>query len=326
MNKGIVIGIDGGGTFTRVAIADMNGHLLAFSKKAGSHPEKNQDPEGNVKSAITEALQKANRQAADVHYIAGGFAGLDHSEDKKWANKYTTLSGLNAPKSLLNDAEIAQYGAFLGEEGIIAIAGTGSIVLGKNEDGKVIRNYDFHHDSLAGARYLSYEAIYDIITQENTQEDQKFIKAVLEYWGTENIDALRLQASQGFLNNHIEAVQKLSKMSSIVVHFAEKGSPVAYSSCHKVINSLARGINLVSSMFSSQKVPLSFSGGVITSPFMTNLMKQHLASSGQSKKEFLYKEPTLPPVLGAVLYAYNKLGISFDEPIVTSMKLSFKCE
>lgn len=324
MKKGIVIGIDGGGTYTRVLIADMSGNILGFSKKAGSHPEKNQDPEGNVKLAIIEALQKADRQAADVQYITCGFAGLNHPEDKKWASKYITLSGIHAPQSLLNDAEIAQYGAFLGEEGIIAIAGTGSIVLGKTEEGKIIRNYDFHHDSLAGARYLSYEAIYDIITRENTLEDQKFIKTVLDFWGTDKVDSFRLMASQGFLSNNIEAIQRLSKMASIVVNFAEQGTPIAYRSCLKVINSLTRGIHLVSSMFSSQIVPLCFSGGVISIPFMTYLIKEHLTPSDQYKKQLFYKEPALPPVLGAVLYAYHKMGISVDDTLVTRMSLSFK--
>jgi glucosamine kinase len=320
------MGIDGGGTYTRVLVADMSGNILGFSKKAGSHPEKNQNPEGNVKLAIIEALQQANRTAADVQYIACGFAGLNHPEDKKWASKYITLSGIKAPQSLLNDAEIAQYGAFLGEEGVIAIAGTGSIVLGKNEEGKIIKNYDFHHDSLAGARYLSYEAIYDIITQANTIEDQRFIETVLDYWGTENVDSFRLMASQGFLSNNIEAIQKLSNMASIVVNFAEQGTPIAYRSCLKVINSLTRGIHLVSSMFSSQTVPLSFSGGVISIPFITDLIKEHLSSCDQYKKKFLYKEAALTPVLGAVLYAYHKMGISIDDTLVTRMKLSIKCD
>ena len=36
MKQGIVLGIDGGGTYTRVVAADLEGRVLAFSKKGGS--------------------------------------------------------------------------------------------------------------------------------------------------------------------------------------------------------------------------------------------------------------------------------------------------
>jgi glucosamine kinase len=315
LDPGIVLGIDGGGTYTRVAVADLKGNILGFSKKAGSHPNKNQNPEMNVKAAIMEALKLANQSKRSIQYISAGFAGLNNPIDKKWANQYVKLAGLEAPFALVNDAEIAQFGAFLGEPGIIAIAGTGSIVLGKNEKGSILKNFDFHHDSEAAARFLSYSVIYEIISQKTFSEDLVFINSILDYWDVKDIEGLRKIASKGFSNNNIEAVQKLSQMGTLVTNEAPKGNKIACRACEKAVGSLTTGIGLVSSMFSSKTVSLSFVGGVANNPYIKALLRDKLGTK-ETTKMFIYKNPQLSPVLGAVLYAYSRMGLDVSKKMV----------
>lgn len=318
LSKEIVLGIDGGGTYTRVVVADLRGNLLGFSKKAGSHPGKNINPEGNVKAAISEALHKANQSAENVKYLVGGFAGLNAPEDKKWVERYISASGIQAPSILINDAEVAQYGAFLGGPGILAIAGTGSIVLGKTESGRIVRNYDFHHDSEAAARFLSYSSIYEIVTENTSPEDEAFVQSVLNYWDVKDITQLRSIASKGYCENHIEAIQKLSQMGNVVTTGAEGGSKIAYRACEKVVESLTTGIKLVASMFSSKEVSVAFTGGVANHPFITELLQKQLELK-KSPKKLIYKASQLPPVLGAVLLAYDKVGVSSTNEVVEKL-------
>lgn len=40
MKKEVIIGIDGGGTHTRVAVSDLDGNILGFAKGGGVHPKK----------------------------------------------------------------------------------------------------------------------------------------------------------------------------------------------------------------------------------------------------------------------------------------------
>lgn len=319
MEQSIVLGIDGGGTYTRVAAADLAGNLLAFSKKQGAHPKKNKDPEKNVKEAIKEVLQLANCSAGSIRCIVGGFAGLNEPSDQPWFEKYLHLAGIQCcSKVLVNDAQVAQYGAFLGKHGILAVAGTGSIVFGKTKDGLNIKSYDFLYNSEAGSRYLSFWAIYEIISHRTSTEDNALVQLVNHYWGVKTIEELRMLSSKGFSDDKIDALQKLSAMGAIVTSEAAKGSPIALKACKKAIDSLVTGVELVASTFSSDVVPIALAGGVITNPFMEKMFKQE-HNSVHSLKKYSFQLVQLSPVMGAILYAYSHLGIQIDDCLVTKL-------
>ena len=60
MNRNaVVIGLDGGGTYTRALCTDLNGHILAAAQTGGSHPQKNPTAQKNVRNAIRQVLMEA---------------------------------------------------------------------------------------------------------------------------------------------------------------------------------------------------------------------------------------------------------------------------
>lgn len=315
MSRQVVLGIDGGGTFTRVAVADLEGNVLGFAKKEGAHPDKNHHPAENVKTAIIEALENAGCKLPAVNYTVGGFAGVDEPEDLEWAQQFLTDSGLHANTTVLNDAVVAQFGAFLGGAGIMAIAGTGSIVVGKTEQGRIFRNYDFHHHEEASARFLSYSVIYDLITRDQLPENEGLLNKILDFWHVEGVEDLRRIASEGFCTDRIEARNRLSEMGELVAIEAERGNTTAISACEKVIDTLGTGVGLVSSVFEREPVPLALVGGVARNPFMEKLIHKHL-DNGKTNKSYRYQPPKLSPVLGAVLYAIHEVNGHASEEIV----------
>ncbi|WP_059173617.1 BadF/BadG/BcrA/BcrD ATPase family protein [Bacillus sp. FJAT-27445] len=315
MNQQVVVSIDGGGTYTRAVVAGMDGKIIGFSKKTGSHPGKNRQPGKNVSDAITEAIAVAGCKMDDVAYMAGGFAGVNAPEDQSWANEFLGLPGINCPKAVMNDAELAQFGAFSGGSGIIAVAGTGSIIIGKTENGRIVRNYDFNHKSDAGARYLSYSVIYGLLSEKNDGSDSELTERVLAYWNAASIAKLRLLAARGFGTDKIEAIKRLSEMARIVTDAAEKGSSLAIEACRHASQSLVTGIELVSGMFSARQVPLAVFGGVATNPYIRGLLMEML-NNHRGVKNYVFREPVLSPLSGGILYAYNELGI----PNATELK------
>jgi hypothetical protein len=62
----VVIGIDGGGTYTRALCADLEGRVLAFAQTGGAHPRKNAIAEENVRAAIGQILDRAGREPGQV--------------------------------------------------------------------------------------------------------------------------------------------------------------------------------------------------------------------------------------------------------------------
>ena len=130
MTARVVLGVDGGGTFTRALIADLDGRVLASAETGGSNPSHHPRAEENAREAIQQVLVAAGCESAQVEALVAGFAGLDGPEDQEWADRFTAVPGLVCPHLSVNDAVIAHAGALRSQPGIIAISGTGSIVFG----------------------------------------------------------------------------------------------------------------------------------------------------------------------------------------------------
>src|SRR5678816_3788640 len=100
----VFLGIDGGGTTTRALVADRMGRALAYVETGGANPSHNAHPEENVREAIRQALAAAGRAPQDVASLVAGMAGVDTEEDQRWAQRATTLPGLDCPRRLVNDS------------------------------------------------------------------------------------------------------------------------------------------------------------------------------------------------------------------------------
>lgn len=66
MDRNIVVGIDGGGTNTRVMICDMNGNELAYAESGCASKYKDVNAAENMKATIKDALVVAGRDTTDV--------------------------------------------------------------------------------------------------------------------------------------------------------------------------------------------------------------------------------------------------------------------
>lgn len=323
MSREVVIGIDGGGTHTRVIVADVAGNILGYAKGNGVHPEKNKTPDLNVKHTIEAALKNANVPLESVVQIVAGFAGLNKPEDKIWAQSYLEIDGLRAKKIVINDAEIAQFGAFLGKPGVIAVSGTGSNVIGKTELGEIHSNRNFHHLPRASARYLSYSVIYDLISQKEKKENESITAKILRYWNVESIEELRHLVASGFKGYELDGIKELSDMAIIVTEEALKGNETANRACEKSAKSLLLGIQLVASLFEAETVPVSLIGSVANSKPVRDILLREMEAT-DSLKKLSYQEPELSPMLGAVLYALNEIGKEPDRSVIEKWKKEFE--
>src|SRR5947209_5935704 len=154
MSQDIVVGIDGGGTHTRVMVMDFFGNVLSYVEKGSASLHKDLHAKQNVHQALTEALTVAQRDLHQVRGVAAGIAGYDSESDLDWVETLTDMEGLSCPRWHVNDAVVAHYGALMARPGIVAISGTGSIILARTEDGHYLRNYDFRHYAASAARFI----------------------------------------------------------------------------------------------------------------------------------------------------------------------------
>src|SRR6266511_6424010 len=119
MTPRVVLGVDGGGTFTRAMLVDIDGRVLAYAETGGSNPNHHPRAEENAREAIEQVLAAAGCQPGQVAALVSGFAGLDGPEDQEWADRFTAVPGLVCPRLSVNDAVIAHAGALRSQPGII---------------------------------------------------------------------------------------------------------------------------------------------------------------------------------------------------------------
>ncbi|MEX1136473.1 MAG: BadF/BadG/BcrA/BcrD ATPase family protein [Balneolales bacterium] len=141
--KPLIIGIDGGGTKTAGRLTDGDKVILAEHHGGSS----NMQVIGASACAdifqevVTMLCDKAQCELQDVKSIAVGLAGAGRASDR--TSVYNDLKKkLNLPNTkitIVSDADIALEAAYGEDPGIIIIAGTGSIVYGRNIHGEISR-------------------------------------------------------------------------------------------------------------------------------------------------------------------------------------------
>ena len=319
MTNGVVLGLDGGGTHTRTAIADMNGRLLShvkWDKPTNINYDKN--AKENISDAVNEAVKMANCALGDIIGFTAGVGGYDSEGDLEWVCKITDIDGLTCPVQNVNDSVVAQQGAFLLQPGIIAISGTGSIIFGINESQKHIRNYDFHNYNGA-AQDLTYKSVHKMIARETDETDKKFVNALLEHFKVKNLTNLTELGAKGFIDDYTERAKLLGDFAPVVTSAALNGSHLAEHICSGAAASLVTAIKIVGACFESDSVSVSLIGSVANSIFIKNKITESL-SKKDTNKRYLLVEPALPPVLGAILMAMKSSGISINDQIINNLR------
>lgn len=318
----VVIGIDGGGTYTRVIAADIEGNVLAYCKKGSASAYRDSAAQHNVRSAIIEALESGGIEPGRVIGIAAGIAGYDSPEDLNWILPLTEVPELTCPRWHVNDALIAHYGALLAQPGIIVISGTGSIIIAINEDGRYLRNYDFHHYAASAARLLSYNTVFEVLAGNIDSSDELLVARMLAHWNVAAVSELYMLASEGFEDDRKARDRRFGEFAPMVTEEAERGSSTAVRVCDRAVEQIKTGIGLLASSFAQQTVPVAFIGSVANSRYFQSKLRSLLKNG--ANKQYKVVTPQLPPEAGAVLYAMEQLGRPVTENIISLLQLSSK--
>ncbi|MEQ1693814.1 MAG: BadF/BadG/BcrA/BcrD ATPase family protein [Gemmatimonas sp.] len=137
----LVVGIDGGGTRTRVVLADANGTVLARTEGAGTAltPGNESHAADIIQSLIAEVLETAQRSetrpAVCVVGVAG--AGQERAAQALWSALASRRVADDV--SVQADATIALDDAFGDNAGILLVAGTGSVAFARSPEGRLER-------------------------------------------------------------------------------------------------------------------------------------------------------------------------------------------
>jgi glucosamine kinase len=127
MTRNWTVGVDAGGTWLRVLAADGRGGRLIMRRPASP----------DLRTALGAVWRRWRLGRAGVAHLVVATRGVWTASERRAAA--ASLRGLARRVTVLSDAEAAYLGALGGRPGLLVLAGTGSIVLGRGARGRWVR-------------------------------------------------------------------------------------------------------------------------------------------------------------------------------------------
>ena len=137
----LLLAIDGGGTRTRCIAVGRDGGIRGQGEAGPSnHLHVPMDvATAALRTATAAALSASGAAAADVALVSAGLAGVDF-DGTGASDGAGMLRSIGFDRvAVYGDMVIAHRGALAGQAGVMALAGTGSSVLGIGNDGTMIK-------------------------------------------------------------------------------------------------------------------------------------------------------------------------------------------
>jgi N-acetylglucosamine kinase-like BadF-type ATPase len=297
------IGIDGGGTKSKCVLCSENLNVL-FQTQSGPTNFLTINIDNVAKTILNLIIKSCDYQKLSPSQIKGivlGTTGAGRESDAKRLE--SVINNLAAKQNLplqnfkvVSDARIALEGAFNGNSGSILIAGTGSIMFGKDKDGIIHRVGGFGRligdegSGLAiGRKGLNVLSKY-------YDERGKFTKLKLKVENKFNITDQTSLISKVYNDN-----LQIQDIAPLVLESANEGDELCKNILDEETNELLLHITAMSKKLNDENMKLAFIGGIISHENIFSVMLK------DKLKFFLPKIklqlPNNPPEIGAIIMA-----------------------
>lgn len=307
----VILAIDGGGSRTRCLAISREAKVLGAGAGGASNHllVEKEIVRASLDEAVNAALAQANLNRSDVVRVSAGLAGVDY--DNAGADEMRNLfREFGFAGAVINgDMVIAHAGALSGEPGVLALAGTGSCILGVGDGGERIKvggwgpifgdegsAYRIGQTALrAAARYA-----------DGRGEKTDLLDAILNAFGINDFQkTIELVYLKGLEPREIAA---LSRAAYAV---AESGDEVARKIFLQAGEELAESVAAAIRRLNLTETKVSYQGAVLQS---CAIVRDRLTEC--LKKDFPNIEivaPKFPPVIGAFLLGCKAVGWMIEE-------------
>jgi N-acetylglucosamine kinase-like BadF-type ATPase len=306
----LFVGIDAGGTQTRLVLADADG-ILSGAAEAGPGNYQVIGPEG-LSQLICELLAEAGpTQMPEV--LCAGVAGAGRLPEQEELRGALERKGLARTVRVVTDARAALEGAHRGQPGVVCIAGTGSIVIGRNAEGSEARAGGWGPilGDEGSAHGLVMQAIRSVLRAIDGSGPDTDLQADL-------LPALGL----GDWHEIIQAIyggdftrDRIAEACPVVLTAARNQDDVAIRVVQQGFSELGAQIGAVSGRLKLvSPVAVACMGGVFEEP---DLLQESLVA-GAGNIELAFVEPQFEARFGALLLAMSSSSCEASESAVST--------
>ncbi len=320
----MILGVDGGGTKTVCVLIDNTGQVIGRGEAGASNYQSVGKDAAflSIQSAITQATACCG--SIQVEAICLGLAGVGRPADiqvvQTWVQQLQLSASLPitwamqpANVVICNDALIALVGGLGHTVGIVAIAGTGSIVFGRNSQGCTKRVGGWGHIlgdsgsaySIAVSGLRAALRAYDGCGLPTSVQER-----FREHLGLSSLeDLVNVVYPQGWSVQPKSKVQEIAALAPIVAQEAASGDEVSVHIIETAVQELVQATQVViDALFSPAEVVEVVTTGSVWQG--CSLMFERFSASVIQRNPLVQVIfPRYEPAYGAGLLALDTLSV-----------------
>jgi len=307
----LFLGVDGGQSSTTAVVGDESGKVVGVGRGGPCNHVGKAEGREKFLRAVGGCLRAAGFDGVEFEAACLGFSGGAADKDAYVrelikARRYVVT----------HDASIALTGATAGEPGVIAIAGTGSIAFGRNQEGKTARagGWGYVFGDEGGGFDIVRQALRAALREEEGWGPKTALRdALVSSAGATSVnDLLHRFYTDEFPRGRIAAFAKL------VDRIARDGDAVAREILLAGAQQLATLASAVRAQIFDANAPccISYLGGVFRSEILLGRYRILMELEEANR----VAEPRFGPAGGALIEAYRTAGLSVGLKDVPSEK------
>lgn len=298
-----IIGIDGGGTKTHCILTSLDGTALneCYGGPSNFLIHGIEFVSANLDDLLASCTKKLNISLKDIEIVLLGTTGGGRRSDAERLESgfkdYLVQKNIQLKSFRVeSDARIALEGAFSGKPGSILIAGTGSIMFGKDAKGNIHRVGGF-------GRYLGDEGSGYALGRKGLVAASKefdgrgkatlISKLLREKYSIDSSESL---ITEVYKNNF-----DIASAAPLVIQAAERNDELAYKIIDDETDELVLHISTMRKKLNEKIMLAAFIGSIITNKNVySDLLRKKIA---EKLPNVVVKDAENSPAMGAVLMA-----------------------
>lgn len=256
-----IIGVDGGGTKTDAAAYDMSDNKITESSCGPGNPAVDFSlAETNIKQAVSQCISSMKSQGiiGKCQGIYMGIAGIEVRDNQSQLEQRISEE-FNCKAIGVHDSELVHAAIFKGQDGIITIAGTGSVSYGRR-NGRTQRTGGWGH--VLGDEGSGYWIGLEALKRMTLEQDMGMKVSELAHHMMLKLGVQDIGGMKDFV--HATGKIEIAATASAVVELARTGNSDALKILDRAGQELAiMTERLYKKLEVSEPVSIGLSGGIL---------------------------------------------------------------
>lgn len=311
MTGHFLMGLDGGGTKTKALLADISGNVLGRGESGPSnyHAVGVDAAFAALEEAVCGAWLSAGLKPQAPAAACLGMAGVDRPADHQMMQHWAEQFFNGAHITICNDAYLVLAAGTPDEYGLAIISGTGSIVHGRDHQGRLARagGWGYLLGDEGSGYAIGLQALRTVTRAcDERAAETALTQAILSAWSLEDPTELIPHVYSSTLQR-----SDVARLAVLVDQAAALGDPAAQAIITEAGRELALGARaVVKKLGLSGRVPCALAGGTIVKGHCLAEAFRHAAAEFNLQLGPLQKVEE--PVTGALRIAVKEMQLLYQ--------------